>query len=159
MKVNKKNYSSIWEEDGAVKIIDQTKLPFKFEVIELKNLKDFSYAIKKMKVRGAPLIGVTAAYALAILTNKNSSDKYLRKVYNELYATRPTAVNLKWALNSCLKKIKKGKQSERKNIALSAARTIRNNDIINSKKIAFNGCWVASHSRLGNCIGTYFYGK
>ena len=139
MKVNKKNYSSIWEEDGTVKIIDQTKLPFKFEVIQLKNLKDFIDAIKKMKVRGAPLIGVSAAYALAVLTNKNTSDKYLRKIYNSLIKTRPTAVNLKWALNFCLKKIKKGKQSERKNIAFSVARTIRNNDIINSKKIAFNG--------------------
>ena len=58
MKVNKKNYSSIWEEDGVIKIIDQTKLPFKFEVIELKNLKDFLDAIKKMKVRGAPLLSL-----------------------------------------------------------------------------------------------------
>ena len=89
--------------------------PFKFEVIELKNLKDFLDAIKKMKVRGAPLIGVTAAYALAVITNKNSSIKYLRKVYDALYKTRPTAVNLKWALNFCYKKIKKeNNQREKK---------------------------------------------
>ena len=139
MNVDKKNYSSIWEEDGVIKIIDQTKLPFRFEVIELKSLKDFLDAIKKMKVRGAPLIGVTAAYALAVITNKNSSIKYLREVYDALYKTRPTAVNLKWALNFCYRKIKEGKQFERRKIALSLARTIRNNDIISSKKIAFNG--------------------
>ena len=91
-----------------------------------------------MKVRGAPLIGVTAAYALAVITNKNSSIKYLREVYDALYKTRPTAVNLKWALNFVIED-KKGKQFERRKIALSLARTIRNNDIISSKKIALNG--------------------
>ena len=71
MKVKDKNYSSIWDEKGVVKIIDQTKLPFEFRVIELKTLSDFCNAIKKMKVRGAPLIGVTAAYAVSSLI-KNS---------------------------------------------------------------------------------------
>ena len=66
MKVNKKDYSTIWLEKNKVKIIDQTKLPFKFVIKELSSLKSFFNAIKKMEVRGAPLIGVTAAFGLAL---------------------------------------------------------------------------------------------
>ena len=71
MKVNKKNYSTIWLENEKIKIIDQTCLPFKFKTEELKSLNDFCIAIKNMKVRGAPLIGITAAlgFAKSIITS------------------------------------------------------------------------------------------
>ncbi len=139
MKVKNKNYSSIWDDDGVVKIIDQTKLPFDFEILELKTLSDFCNAIKMMKVRGAPLIGVTAAYALSTLIKKNSSDSHLKKIYMSLLATRPTAINLRWALDKVMSDIKKSNVKNKKEKAIEVARRIRVDDIINCQKIAING--------------------
>jgi methylthioribose-1-phosphate isomerase len=139
MKVKDKNYSSIWDEKGVVKIIDQTKLPFEFRVIELKTLSDFCNAIKKMKVRGAPLIGVTAAYAVSSLIKNNSSNSYIKNIYTSLLNTRPTAVNLKWALDKIIYKIQKTNVKNKKEKAYNLARSIRDNDIVNCQKIAANG--------------------
>ena len=71
MNVKDKSCSTLWMDNGKIKIINQTKLPFKFEVKELNTLSDFCNAIKKMEVRGAPLIGVTAAFGFALSINKN----------------------------------------------------------------------------------------
>ena len=139
MKVKNKNYSSIWDEKGVVKIIDQTKLPFEFKVLELKTLSDFCNAIKKMKVRGAPLIGVTAAYAVFSLIKNDSPNSYLKKIYSSLLNTRPTAVNLKWALDKTINNIQKNSIKNKKERAYEIARSIRDNDIINCQKIATNG--------------------
>ncbi len=139
MLVKNKNYSSIWDEDGLVKIIDQTKIPFEFKILELKSLIDFKDAIKSMKVRGAPLIGVTAAYALSVLLKKDSSLVYLNRICEQLNNTRPTAVNLKWALNYAFREISQVRKIDRKKIAYKIARKIRDDDIINCKKIAVNG--------------------
>ena len=84
MKVNKKDYSTIWLEKNKVKIIDQTKLPFKFVIKELSSLKSFFNAIKKMEVRGAPLIGVTAAFGLALEVLRNPNKSNILKSYRTL---------------------------------------------------------------------------
>ncbi|MGO9134856.1 MAG: S-methyl-5-thioribose-1-phosphate isomerase [Methylovirgula sp.] len=100
MRVDGKPYRTIWAAaDGtSVSIIDQTRLPHEFAIVELRNLQDAAKAIKHMLVRGAPLIGVTAAYGLALALRDDPSDANLKQASATLTATRPTAVNLAWAL-------------------------------------------------------------
>lgn len=101
MKVNGTPYRTIWlSDDGwAVEIIDQTKLPHDFTVIRLEDLTAACTAIRDMWVRGAPLIGATAAYGMALAMRVDTSDQHLQHAYNKLHETRPTAVNLRWALD------------------------------------------------------------
>ncbi len=101
MKVNGTPYRTIWlAEDGwAVEIIDQTKLPHEFITVRLESMQDAALAIKDMWVRGAPLIGATAAYGVTLAMREDASDANLQTMYDYLFATRPTAVNLRWALD------------------------------------------------------------
>ena len=139
MKVNKKNFTTLWLENNKIKIIDQTKLPFKFSIIELKNLNDFCIAIKKMKVRGAPLIGITAAFGFAVSINKDPSMSNIKRSYDALIKTRPTAINLKWALDNILNIMKQTEKLERGRISFEIAKNMRDEDIINCIKIGLNG--------------------
>ncbi len=139
MKVNKKDFTTLWVENNSVKIIDQTKLPFEFVVIGLKSLKDFCKAIKKMQVRGAPLIGITAAFALAMSIRRNATLSHIKKCVNLLIKTRPTAINLKWAVDQIFKKIKKLPEKKRAATALDLANRMREDDILNCFKIGLNG--------------------
>ena len=106
MKVDGTEYRTIWFENKIVKIIDQTKLPHEFMIKELKNVKDAINAIKVMEVRGAPLIGATAAYGLVLAINENNDQNFLNKSANELIKSRPTAINLKWAVDRMINKLK-----------------------------------------------------
>jgi methylthioribose-1-phosphate isomerase len=101
MKVGDTHYRSIWfdGETARVKIIDQRWLPHEFRVVELDSLGEFATAIRDMWVRGAPLIGATAAYGVAIEMQRNASDEALDNAWERLHETRPTAVNLRWALD------------------------------------------------------------
>ena len=99
MNFKNKTYSTLWVENKKIKIIDQTKLPFNFLIKELKTLSQFCSAIKNMEVRGAPLIGVTAAFGLALSIKKDPSISNIKKSCKALLKTRPTAINLRWALN------------------------------------------------------------
>ncbi len=101
MKVNGTPYRTIWlAEDGwAAEIIDQTKLPHEFITVRLESMQDAALAIKDMWVRGAPLIGATAAYGVTLAMREDASDANLQTMYDYLFATRPTAVNLRWALD------------------------------------------------------------
>ena len=99
MRVNGKNYRTIWFENNIIKIIDQTKLPHKFIIKELKTVNDAINAIKVMEVRGAPLIGATAAYGLVLAIIENNDQSFLKKASDELIKSRPTAINLKWAVD------------------------------------------------------------
>ena len=105
MKVDDVSFRSIWydEEETAVKIIDQRWLPHDFRITTLKSRKDFATAIADMWVRGAPLIGATAAYAIAEEMAVNPSDENLNMAWIDLNQTRPTAINLRWALTRCKK--------------------------------------------------------
>lgn len=98
MRVEGREYRTIWQEHGKVAIIDQTRLPHEFVVITLENLAEAAAAITDMKVRGAPLIGVTAAYGVALAMRADPSDTGIETASATLAATRPTAVNLRWAL-------------------------------------------------------------
>jgi methylthioribose-1-phosphate isomerase len=100
MRVHGRQYRTIFvADDGAsVAVIDQTRLPFVFELRNLQSAEEAADAIREMVVRGAPLIGVTAAYGVALGMRADASDQGLRRVVELLAATRPTAVNLRWAL-------------------------------------------------------------
>jgi methylthioribose-1-phosphate isomerase len=100
MKVNGTPYRSIWlnENGWSADIIDQTRLPHEFIIKTLSSLSDAAEAISVMRVRGAPLIGATAAYGLALAMREDAGDEYLEQAAETLLATRPTAVNLRWAL-------------------------------------------------------------
>ena len=139
MKVKNKKFSTIWVENRVVKIIDQTKLPFKFKVEKLQSLNDFCKAIKDMKVRGAPLIGVTAAFGFAKSIEQNSSTINIKKCYDKLLKTRPTAINLKWALDTIKEKLLKTTPNKRASLAIKLANLIRDDDIKSCKKIGHNG--------------------
>ena len=110
MKVNNTPYRSIWlhENGWSVDIIDQTRLPHEFIIKTLTSMLEAAEAISVMRVRGAPLIGATAAYGMALAMREDSSDGNLKNASATLLATRPTAVNLRWALlrmNGVLSKI------------------------------------------------------
>ena len=101
MRVNGKSYRTIWiGDDGrSVDIIDQTRLPHRFAIATLRTLDDAAHAIKSMQVRGAPLIGAAAAYGMCLAVAADASDEAIDHAYDVLLATRPTAVNLRWALD------------------------------------------------------------
>ena len=122
-----------------VTIIDQTALPFEFKLIDLKNLEDVVQAIKFMQVRGAPLIGVTSAYGIALAMNKNSSDKSLMKAAISLKKSRPTAVNLSWAVNKMLEYLKSYDFNRRANLAWHYANQLAEEDIKTNKDIGRAG--------------------
>ena len=105
MRIEGKEYRTIWYENNIVKIIDQTKLPHQFIIKELKTVKDSINAIKSMEVRGAPLIGATAAYGIVLAIQENSNPELIKKSSEDLINSRPTAINLKWAVDRVMKKI------------------------------------------------------
>ena len=96
MKIDGKHYLTIWHNsnDDTVHIIDQTKLPFKFEIKKLETFQDGYNAIKDMLVRGAPLIGATAAYSLYLASKQNEDFTFIQNKVSEIKTARPTAVNL-----------------------------------------------------------------
>ena len=129
MLVNKKNYQSIWIDSlNKVKIIDQTLLPFEFKVIELESLEGTAEAIINMRVRGAPLIGVTAAFGLYLSIKKSNQEVDIIKARDHLISTRPTAINLKWAVDRMVEKIIKTKKELREAEALAIAKKIHSDD-------------------------------
>ena len=139
MKIEGKSYKTIWFENNLVKIIDQTKLPHKFVIKDLKTVKDSINAIKMMKVRGAPLIGATAAFGLVLSIIENNDLSFIKKSSEELIASRPTAINLKWAVNRMMKKLNGINEKDILKIALDEAKAITEEDEKFCKNIGLNG--------------------
>src|SRR5690606_29440505 len=117
------HYRTIWvADDGwSVEIIDQTCLPHEFTVMRLEAAEDAARAIREMWVRGAPLIGATAAYGLCLAMRKDASDEALARAYDMLLATRPTAVNLKWSLDAMRAAVGKAGANARVAVAYAEA--------------------------------------
>ena len=141
MRIEGKEYRTIWFDQNTqlVKIIDQTKLPHQFLIKELKTVKDGINAIKVMEVRGAPLIGGTAAYGLFLGIKENNDPAFIKKCSEDLINSRPTAINLKWAVNRMMKKISGINSNEILNIALKEAKDICDEDENFCKNIGLNG--------------------
>jgi methylthioribose-1-phosphate isomerase len=104
MNYQGKRWRTIWrnDDDATVGVIDQRLLPHKFETLTLRTMEDCAEAIRNMTVRGAPLIGATAAYGMCLAIRDDPGDKSIRAAFKTLVSTRPTAVNLLWALNQLL---------------------------------------------------------
>jgi methylthioribose-1-phosphate isomerase len=139
MNIEGKNYRTIWFEKNSVKIIDQTKLPHQFIIKDLKTVKDSINAIKTMEVRGAPLIGATAAFGLVLSIIENKEQSFLKKSSEDLIASRPTAINLKWAVDRMMKKLSGVNSNKILKIALEEAKTIVEEDVEFCKNIGLNG--------------------
>jgi methylthioribose-1-phosphate isomerase len=139
MKIEGKDYKTIWFENNIVKIIDQTKLPHIFLIKELKTCDDAVNAIKNMEVRGAPLIGATAAYGLVLSIIENNDLDFLKKSSEKLINSRPTAINLKWAVDRMLKKLLIAKKNEILNLAINEAKNICDEDEKFCNQIGLNG--------------------
>ena len=139
MKIKDKSYRTIWFDNNTVKIIDQTKLPHQFIIKDLKTSKDAINAIKTMEVRGAPLIGATAAYGLILSIIEKNDLSFLKKTSEDLIASRPTAINLKWAIDRMMKKLLGVNSNEILKIALEEAKAIVEEDVNFCKNIGTNG--------------------
>jgi methylthioribose-1-phosphate isomerase len=131
MKVDGKHTRTIWlEADGAtVGTIDQTLLPHRYATIRLNTVEDAARAIATMQVRGAPLIGAAAAYGMALAARQDASDAALERAYAALLATRPTAINLKWALDEMMASLRNRARDERVAAAYARAREIADEDV------------------------------
>jgi methylthioribose-1-phosphate isomerase len=141
MKVDGRHFRSIWlEQDGwSVGAIDQRRLPHEFVLARLTNCSEAADAIRSMLVRGAPLIGATAAYGMALAMRENSSDAALEQAYQLLIATRPTAINLKWALEEMRAALLPLDPAARQAAAYSRAGQIAEEDVAINRGIAANG--------------------
>jgi methylthioribose-1-phosphate isomerase len=141
MKVDGKPRRTIWVEgDGwSVGIIDQTALPHRFTTVRLTTLEDVARAIATMQVRGAPLIGATAAYGVALALRADASDEALERACAMLAATRPTAVNLKWALEEMVAAVRNRPREERLAAAYRRAAEICEEDVAINQAIGRHG--------------------
>lgn len=141
MNIDGIHYRTVWvAEDGwSVEIIDQTRLPHEFAVIRLQNADDAARAIKDMQVRGAPLIGATAAYGLCLALREDPSDEALARACDMLAATRPTAVNLKWSLDAMREAVGKVGHNARVEAAYAAAARLCDEDVETCRRIGENG--------------------
>ncbi len=141
MNINGKHYRTIWlAEDGwSVEIIDQTKLPHEFKIIGLASVAEVARAIFSMQVRGAPLIGATAAYGVAIALRQDASDEALDTAIDLLAKQRPTAINLRWALDEMRKAVRNLPRETRVAAAYNRAAEIADEDVETCRMIGVNG--------------------
>lgn len=158
MHIDNKHYRTIWPDANcnSVEIINQTKLPFHFEVVSIDSLAKMIAAIKSMQVRGAPLIGASAAYGVALAMLEDQSDAHLKAAAEQLIASRPTAVNLAWAVNRMLALLKPLAPMNRNAAAWQAAANITDEDVVQNQAIGQHGLSViqtqASQSGVFNIL-------
>jgi len=158
MNIEGKPHRTIWlGDDGAtVEIIDQTRLPHEFAVVSLRTMEDAARAIKTMQVRGAPLIGVTAAYGLALSLRQDASDEALDRAIEHLSAQRPTAINLRWALEEVRAALRNLPREKRLAAAYRRAAEIAEEDVEACRQIGAHGLGIireiASRKRGGEPV-------
>ena len=141
MNVNGIPYRTIWPtpDNEAVEIIDQTRLPHVFTTLRLENMRDAERAIRDMQVRGAPLIGVTAAYGVALSMQHHASDAALKATCDMLLKARPTAVNLRWGIERMRAFLAPLPESERAAAAWQEAARIADEDVAICSSIGEHG--------------------
>jgi len=141
MKVAGKHYRSLWadEAQGVVHIIDQVRLPHVFETATIASAEAMADAIRGMRVRGAPLIGVAAAYGIALAVSRDPSNESISRASALLRTTRPTAVNLAWAIGRMRERLATVKLSERLTTAWNEARAIADEDVALNEGIGKHG--------------------
>ncbi len=141
MQVDGVPYRTIWPADDgwAVDIIDQTQLPHRFVTARLETVEDAAAAIRSMQVRGAPLIGATAAYGLCLAVRKDPSDAAIDRAAEMLGGTRPTAVNLRWALDQMRDHLRNRPHDDRVGAAYAKAAEICDDDVATNHAIGTHG--------------------
>jgi methylthioribose-1-phosphate isomerase len=157
MKINGTPFRTIWlNQDGwSVTVIDQTKLPFQFETKTLASMPDAAAAIKQMIVRGAPLIGVTAAYGISLQMRSDASDEALESACHTLMETRPTAVNLRWALDEMMAALRNIPRADRVRVAYARASQMAEDDVGTNRRIGEAGLALieeAAKKRRGKTV-------
>jgi len=141
MKIGGRHYRTIWlNPDGwTVEVIDQTKLPHRFETVTLKSCEDAARAILNMQVRGAPLIGVTAAYGLCLALREDASDEAMDRAIAHLAQQRPTAINLRWALEEVRTTVRNLPRESRVEAAYRRAAELCDEDVETCRRIGMHG--------------------
>jgi methylthioribose-1-phosphate isomerase len=156
MKIDGRSYRTIWPgADGhSVEVIDQIRLPHEFATRRLATLEEAAEAIRSMVVRGAPLIGVTAAYGLWFALRDDASDSALDEAVRLLGATRPTAVNLAWALARVERRVRPLAPAARAAAAFAEAGAIADEDVACCHSIGVHGAELikAAHRRTGRVV-------
>jgi methylthioribose-1-phosphate isomerase len=155
MRVDGEDFRTIWlNEDGErVDVIDQTRLPHGFEIATLATAEDAADAIRRMVVRGAPLIGATAAYGLALAMREDASTESLRRAYELLFQARPTAVNLRWALERMQRRLEALAPAERAAAAYEEASRIADDDVSVCSAIGEHGAeLIGAARRIGEPV-------
>jgi len=135
-------YRSVWREADRVAIIDQTRLPFEFHTLRLSDCDEIAHSIRSMQVRGAPLIGATAAFGIALAMSADASDVNLQRAAELLGDTRPTAVNLRWAINRMTRLLQVAVPAARTDVAWTEAGKIADEDIALNLSIGRHGLAV-----------------
>ena len=151
MKVGGVSYRSIWRDGDRVGIVDQTRLPFEFHTLRLESCGQVGHAIRSMQVRGAPLIGAAAAYGIALAMAEDSSSGNLEHTAELLAATRPTAVNLRWAIERVLARIAPLSPASRGQSAWTEAEAIAGEDV--ALNLAIGGHGLELLRAIGNRKG------
>lgn len=141
MRIDGKHYRSIaLNDDGwSVRIFDQQKLPWTLASLTLETMDQAAFAIKEMQTRGAPMLAMTGAYGMALALRENPSDENLQFAYNTLLETRPTAVNLKWALDEIMKAVQNISDDQRAQAAYKRAGEMCDEDVEINRNIGVNG--------------------
>jgi methylthioribose-1-phosphate isomerase len=148
-------YRTIWvdPDDGwSIHIIDQTKLPWVLEIVRLTDVAQAAHAIRSMQVRGAPLIGAAAAYGLCLSLRHDSSSEAMERDASLLAATRPTAVNLRWALERMLTRLRNTPAAERVQVAYQEAAAIADEDVAQNESIGRHGLPLIQQAAKGRRV-------
>ena len=142
MRIDGVPYRTIWvdPDDGwSIRIIDQTKLPWALEIVRLTDVAQAAHAIRSMQVRGAPLIGAAAAYGMCLGLRQDPSSEAMERDAALLADTRPTAVNLRWAIERMLTRLRNTPAAERERVAYAEAAAIADEDVAQNEAIGRHG--------------------
>ena len=142
MKIDGTPYRAVWVDEGdrwSVRVIDQTKLPWSLDFLRLTTLRQAAHAITSMQIRGAPLIGVVAAYGLALALRDDPGTDAMERAAAQLAATRPTAINLHWALDRMLTRLRNTVAGQRAAAAYAEAAAIAEEDVERNAAIGRHG--------------------
>ena len=142
MKIDGTAYRTIWIDESdhwSIRILDQVKLPWSLDILRLTDLREAAHAIRSMQVRGAPLIGATAAYGLALALRANPDTASMEEAVRVLAATRPTAINLRWALDRMVGRLRNVPTADRVAAAYREAAAIADEDVVQNSDIGDHG--------------------
>ncbi|MGP1397081.1 MAG: S-methyl-5-thioribose-1-phosphate isomerase [Inquilinaceae bacterium] len=155
MKIDGVAHRTIWPDAGRqwVGIIDQTVLPHRFETVRLVTVEDAARAIEDMQVRGAPLIGATAAYGMALAVRDDASDEAIDRAYERLAATRPTAINLRWALDRIRGRLRNRPRDDRADAAWTVAADLCDEDVAINRGIGRHGLEILRRAAAAKPAG------